>query len=196
MAETSAAELAAELASRIEAGDAAAEARFVELYSRGLTYMLRRLTRDPALADDLHQETFRIVLTKVRSGELKERGKLHGFLRGTARNLWIAETRKNARRPRSEDLTEVEEQSSPTPDALHRVVLKEDRRAVRRLLDELRSERDRQLLLRFHIAEEPRERICADLGLSRRQFNVAIFRARRRFKELIERTARADGGAG
>ena len=49
-------------------------------------------------ADDLHQETFRVVLEKVRAGELREPEKLPGFIRQIAKNLCIADYRKTARR--------------------------------------------------------------------------------------------------
>src|ERR1044072_7592127 len=56
------AEIATDLVRRIAAGDTAAESALVERYSRGLLYLLKRLGGPPDLADDLHQEAFRIVL--------------------------------------------------------------------------------------------------------------------------------------
>ena len=179
---------AAELVRCIANGDRQAESRLVERHSRGLSYLLRRLTGDPALADDLHQETLAVVLEKVRRGEIREPEKLAGFIRGTARNLWIAEYRKASRRHEGEDLSAVAETPDPAPGALSRMVSEEDRRRVRQVLGELRLDRDRELLFRFHIAEEPKEQICRDLGLESRQFNVALFRARQRFKQLLEQS--------
>ena len=92
------AEAAAELARRIAAGDAAAESELVERYSRGVLYLLRRTTRDPDLADDLHQETFRVVLERLRGKGIAEPERLAGFIRSTARNLFIGDYRKRARR--------------------------------------------------------------------------------------------------
>ncbi len=48
------------------------------------------------------------------------------------------------------------------------------------------TDRDRQILYRFYIAEEDKERICADLDLSSLHFNRVLFRARQRFKDLLE----------
>ncbi len=188
-------ERAAGLARRIAAGDRQAEAELVEISSRGLSYMLRRLTGDRARADDLHQETFRVVLEKLRRGELREPEKLIAFVRGTARNLALAGYRKAARRPESTDLDAVADPPDPAPSALGRVLQGEDRRHVRRILSELRSDRDRQLLFRFYIAEESKEKVCGALGLSSRQFNVAIFRARQRFKQLAETSPRRPGSS-
>jgi RNA polymerase sigma-70 factor (ECF subfamily) len=49
----------------------------------------------------------------------------------------------------------------------------------------MRSKRDRTLLMRFYIDEEEKEKICLELNLSSLHFNRVIFRARRRFKELL-----------
>jgi hypothetical protein len=95
-AEAPAGDLSA-LVLRIQAGESAAESELVARFSHGLLLMLRRLVRNPALADDLHQETFALVLAKVRRGEVREPERLPGFLRSTARNLFIADRRKEAR---------------------------------------------------------------------------------------------------
>ena len=75
----------------------AAESELVARFSRGLLLMLRRLVQNPALADDLHQETLALVIEKIRRGEVREPEKLAGFIRSTARNLFIADRRKEAR---------------------------------------------------------------------------------------------------
>lgn len=187
---------AADLVHRIAAGDRQAEARLVELHSHGLSYLLKRLSGNPALAEDLHQETFRIVLEKAREGALREPEKLAGFIRGTAKNLLLAEHRKAARRLEPQEVEQSPEVADPAPGALAQVLQEEDRRHVRRVLSELPLDRDRQLLLRFYIAEEPKEQICEALGLSERQFNVALFRARQRFKQLLEVSSRKLGKPG
>ncbi len=182
---------AADLVHRIAAGDRQAEVRLIELYSHGLSYLLKRLSGTRALAEDLHQETLRIVLEKAREGALREPGKVAGFIHGTAKNLLLAEHRKAAQRPEPREVEQLPEVADPAPGALARVLHEEDRRQVRRVLSELPLVRDRQLLSRFYIVEEPKEQICEVLGLSERQFNVALFRARQRFKQLLECPPRA-----
>jgi RNA polymerase sigma-70 factor (ECF subfamily) len=179
---------AAALVRRILSGDTAAETELVERYSRGVYFLLTELTRDRARADDLHQETFRLVIEKLRAGELREPAKLPGFIRQLAKNLFIADYRKKARRM-MEDLETVPQPADPTPDQLVQVLQEEDTRLVRELLAGLQPERDRFVLFRFYLAGEPREKICADLGLTVGTFNVALHRARQRFKTLIETSA-------
>jgi RNA polymerase sigma-70 factor (ECF subfamily) len=188
------AEVATDLVRRIAAGDAAAEGELVERYSRGLLYLLRRLA--PEMADDFHQETFRIVLERLRRRELDEPAGLAGFLRGTARNLVLAERRKTARRRTDADDEELERAVHPASSQLSTVLLDEEAETVRRLIQELPTDRDRQLLLRYYVAEEEKESLCADLGLDSLHFNRVLFRARQRFKELLERSRGQTGGAG
>lgn len=59
---------------------------------------------------------------------------------------------------------------------------------VQQLLGELDTARDRELLYRFYVAEDEKTVICRDLGLTSLHFNRVPFRARQRFKELLERS--------
>ena len=188
--------VAAELVRRIAARDAAAEEELVERYQRGILYLLRRLGAPPELADDLQQETFRIVIERLRQGGLTDPAGLSPFLRGTARNLLIAERRKTARRRTWGDTGEIAEAVAPAPSPLQTVLLDEEARIVRELIAELPNDRDRQLLLRFYVGEEDKDALCADLGLDSLHFNRVLFRARQRFKELLERFQKRQGAPG
>jgi RNA polymerase sigma-70 factor (ECF subfamily) len=182
------AQAAADLARRIAAGDPAAEGQLVARYSRGLIYLLRRLGASPELADDLHQETFRVVLERLRGRGLDDPAGLAGFVRGTARNLLVAERRKTARRRTEADPDGLARAPHPAPSQLAAVLLDEEAETVRRLIRELPTDRDRQLLLRFYVAEEDKATICADLDLDSLHFNRVLHRARQRFKEILERS--------
>ena len=181
----------AALARRIRAGDRQAEEELVALFSRGLTLMLRRLARNPSLAEDLHQETFRVVLEKARAGEIREGEKLAAYLRGTARNLLLAEGRQGARRRLDGDAAALAE-SGPAPVAdapqLRRVLRREEAKLVRRLLGELRFERDRQVLVHFYLFDQTKQEICHNFGVDPASFKKILFRARERLRELWERS--------
>jgi hypothetical protein len=43
------------------------------------------------------------------------------------------------------------------------------------------------VLVRFYLDDEDKEKICSELRLSEEHFNRVIFRARNRFRELLER---------
>lgn len=179
------AEQAASLVRRIQAGDRDAETDLVQRYSRGLHTLLRHLCRDPDLADDLHQEALRVVLERLRGEGLGEPERLAGFLRATARNLLLNERRKRARRKTDQDSEGLERAVAPEHSPLRQVSRDRQAEAVRRLLAELPTERDRQLLMRFYLAEDDKEVLCRELGLSSLHFNRVLHRAKARFKKIL-----------
>lgn len=181
-----------DLVRRIEAGDTRAEDKLVARYRLGVEVILAQLTRDPALAQDIHQETFALVLTKLRAGELRDPKALPAFLRSVARNLLIANRRKEARYNRLDEDRQVH---GPTrgpvqrhPSQLQRLLASEEAERVRLLLGELRFERDRGILVRYYLTGDSREDICRDLDLDPGLFNRSLYRARQRFRELWERS--------
>ena len=177
------------LVRRIEAGDRAAEGELVEALGRGVGFVLRRLIRDPELARDLYQETFRVVLVSLRRGGLEDPGKLASFVRGTATNLARNEWRKKSRRGVHDDVEDVALQDSG-PDPWQRAVAEEERVWVRQVLSEMSSDRDRQILYRHYLEEDPKDEICRGLQIEESQFALVLFRARKRFQKLMENAER------
>lgn len=179
-----------DLVRRIQAGDRAAESELVERYGEGLAFLLRRWARDRDAASDLYQETFRLALEKIRRGEVRDPDRLSAFLRSLAKNLSIDYYRRQSRRgDREASIEETGELPLPDPEPgqLGKLLRQEKIGLVRRLLSELSLERDREILIRFYLHEEDKERIREDLGLSRPEFNVVLFRARRRYQALFEK---------
>ena len=176
----------ADLVRRILDRQPEAEAELVERFSRGVRFLLLQLTRDAARADDLHQETFLLTVQKVRAGELREPDKLAGFIRQTARNLFIAEYRQNAKNPKIH-ADQAPEPPDPAASPLSTLISRENADIVRQLLAELEPPRDREILFRFFIAEHSKEDICSDFALSSLHFNRVLHRARQRLKDLVTR---------
>ena len=189
MATENPAPAAEDLVRRIREGDRTAEEALVERYRRAVAVVLSGARRDPGAIDDLFQETFRIAIEKIRAGAVRAPEKLAGFLSGLARNLAIEHFRRAARHPSS---------GPPDPEALPSAdggplenLLRSERAAItRRVLSELSSDRDRQVLYRFYIAEEDKAAICGDLALTSLHFNRVLFRARERYRALYLESAR------
>jgi RNA polymerase sigma-70 factor (ECF subfamily) len=176
-----------DLVRRIMEGDTAAEAEFVNRFSHGILRIIQCRCRDMAPVDDLHQETFRIALEKIRRGDLREPEKLAGFVCNLARNLVIAHYRRSPLEDSLDDnhvkvLVPVHKPTQYTD-----LESKENARTVRAVLDEMKLPRDRELLFRYYIAEESKDKICVDLRLSSLQFNRVVDRARERFRKLYEK---------
>jgi RNA polymerase sigma-70 factor (ECF subfamily) len=175
-----------DLVSRIRAGDQQAEAELVERYSRGVMIIILRKVRDTVAAEDIHQEGFRIVLEKIRRGDVREPERLSGFVCGVARNLVIDHFRRAARQENNAEIDEAVSIPHPAPDQLQELLRKEKADLVRHVLKGMSNERDIQALYRFYIVDDDKEQICADLGLTSLHFNRVLHRARERFRELYE----------
>jgi RNA polymerase sigma-70 factor (ECF subfamily) len=175
-----------DLASRILAGDQQAEAELIERYKRVVMSIIRREVGDTAVAEDLYQETFCIVIEKIRRGDVRETERLPGFVCGVARYRVIKHFQGLARR---KSLTETEETVQlpySTSNQLEQLLRKENADIVRQVLKEMPNERDIQVLFRYYLAEDDKEKICADLGLTSLHFNRVLHRARERYRELYQ----------
>ncbi|MCK5359240.1 MAG: sigma-70 family RNA polymerase sigma factor [Gammaproteobacteria bacterium] len=181
---------AGQLVSRVRNGDHDAETEMVLRYSRGLRFLLRRKTRDSHLAEDFLQETWAIALTKIRDKDLVNPGRLAGYLCGIANNLARSERRRMHRQRtavNSEIVAMIPDNSS---NPYRQVSRAEVCRQVRKHLNELKKERDREILKRFYVCEEEKESICKRLHVDSVHFNRVLYRARQRLKSNIERADR------
>ena len=173
------------LAQRIFAREPAAEDALVSRYRSGLVSLLRLWTGDRALAEDLAHETLMVAIERLRSRPLDEPSRLAAFLRGTARNLAQAKRRREARQRTSLAGDQIYDMVDGHADPLAAAAREQESQLVRRLISELRVPRDRELLYRYYVADEPAERICADLGLDAAHLHRVLHRARTRLRELL-----------
>jgi RNA polymerase sigma-70 factor (ECF subfamily) len=180
-------QIAADLVARIRGGARDAEDALIRRYGPGLLYLLKRRTRDPELALDLRQDTFRIAIEKLRNASLEEPERLAAYLRGVALNLWLGQRRKDTRRATTADSEAVELVADEGAGPFDNVSREQVRRAVGVLLSELGTARDREILTRLYLDDEDKEAICAALGVDSTHFNRVLFRAKQRFRELLVR---------
>ena len=177
---------AAEIVDRIQQGDSMAEELLARRYGPKLDFILRRHVREQSLAADLRQEALIVVIERLRSDGLAEPDKLAAFLYQIAINLAKGEARTYFRRDTHPNFEAINRTATGEPllgDRLERRQLGE---IVRTLLDELRQERDREILRRFYLREETKESICASLELSANHFDRVLYRARQRFRQILE----------
>jgi RNA polymerase sigma-70 factor, ECF subfamily len=151
----------------------------------GLRALILRRVRDPEVAADILQDAAVTTLEKLRNGQIAHPENIGGYLYRVA----INHLRNHRRRDRSalcdtapiDELADVE--NDPDWEKVGRPQWAE---AARRLLHEMPVARDRDLLMRFYLHDEDKEQICRELRLSEEHFNRVIFRARNRFRELLE----------
>jgi RNA polymerase sigma-70 factor (ECF subfamily) len=152
----------------------------------GLKAQLTRVTRNADLASDMLQDAIVTALRKLRTGEIEHRSQLDGYVYRVALNHLRNYRRKDKSSVSDSDsamgLADAAAESRPT----RSIQAEQWAGVVTRLMSEMSSARDREVLVRFYLKEEERSALCRSLGLTDLQFNRVIFRARARFRELLE----------
>jgi RNA polymerase sigma-70 factor (ECF subfamily) len=154
---------------------------FYERSARGLWAYLARVSGDPALADDLVQESFVRFLTAARS-PLIEEGEVAGrrYLFRIGSNL----LRDHWRRPRATSLEDVPEEFFATrglEDAY------DEAAALTPALAKM-SPRERQLLWLAHAEGYSHKEIAEVTGLASASIRLLLFRARHKIAKLLRDT--------
>src|SRR5579862_2688508 len=151
----------------------------------GLRALILRRVRDPEVAADILQDAAVTTLEKLRTGEIAHPEKLGGYLYRVALNHLRNHHRKD--RTALSSAEALDDLAAPAIDHEWESVGRPQwASAARRMLEEMPVARDREILVRFYLDDEDRETICHQLGLSEEHFNRVIFRARNRFRELLE----------
>lgn len=173
---------AADLVRRILSGDRTAEAELVEQYGAPVAVIIRKSMRDAANREDVYQEVFQIAIQKIRGGDLRQPESLPGFIRSLTRNLIT----QSYRRANLQAMPASAEPASP-PGQLQGLLAKERESIARRILGELASSRDREVLYRYYLQDQDKQQLCDDLGLKTLHLNQVLCRARDRYRELYNR---------
>ncbi|HEY0686328.1 MAG TPA: sigma-70 family RNA polymerase sigma factor [Steroidobacter sp.] len=166
-------------------GDDGISDEFVRRHYAELQSLLRRRIRDPAVAADLLNEAVATAMSHSRDGRVEHPERMAGYIYRVALNLY-----RNYRR-------EFDNRSDlrAGPEDIHRIADNDGEtqlvdagllRKVRTLIGELPTARDREIVKRFYLDEEEKESICQALALSPLHFDRVIFRARQRFRTLLE----------
>jgi RNA polymerase sigma-70 factor (ECF subfamily) len=153
----------------------------------GLRSLIIRRAGDPEAAADIFHDAIVTTLQKLRSGEIDNPKVLGGYIYRVALN----HLRNYRRKDKSDissahDVEALADQANLPPDT--EVQRGQWARMARIALRDLPTSRDREILIRFYLDEEDKDSICSSLGLSDAHFTRVIFRARNRFRALLERS--------
>lgn len=150
-------------------------------HGEGLFRYLVRLTGQPALAEDLFQDTFRVLLERPP----RDRSNVRGWLFRVATNRFRDVRRKQSRRARAlERVDPALVQADPPPSPERAAQISAARARARRMLDAL-DERDRILLLMREEGFTHRE-IADAVGTTTGSVGTMIARALTRMARLAE----------
>jgi RNA polymerase sigma-70 factor (ECF subfamily) len=145
----------------------------------GLRRYARALAGNAALADDLVQDSIERALGQ--EAQLRELGRMAGWLRRILYHLYIDEIRRGRRRGREQDIADMAdhlELSAPAPD---NSAAQEFIHAVNRLTAE-----HRQILLLVSVEELSYREIADELDIPLGTVMSRLARARERLREMIE----------
>ena len=174
-------------------GDRTAESRMLISLRPGVLAVLRFGAFHRWIdAEDLTQETLQVVVERVRARTIDDPRKVFAFAAATARNMALNSARKVLRQQTvvdSELVDELAQNLEMEPSDLSESDDRHLAQAVMALLDELPTERDRQVLIRFYLDGNDKQQLCRELGLSPKHFDRVLMRARSRLRTIIERRA-------
>lgn len=164
---------------------AAVESLIAKQYT-GLRLLIQRRTGDPEVAADILNQAACTSWEKWQTGQLRRPEEIGGYIFQVAMNLLRNRRRSIAERPDRRVDADVLGVLPADADTADRWLEKQLAARVKRILQDLNSPRDREILVRFYLQEEDKNEICRDLALSADQFDKVLHRARARLKELLE----------
>jgi RNA polymerase sigma factor (sigma-70 family) len=174
-------------------GDKKAESRMLVALRPGVLAVLRFGAFHRWIdAEDLTQETLQVVVERVRARTIDDPRKVFAFAAATARNMALNAARKVLRQQTVVDSDLVDELAQNLEMEPSELSESDDRHlaeAVMAVLDELPTQRDRQLLIRFYLDGQDKQQLCREFGLSPKHFDRVLMRARGRLRTIIERQA-------
>ncbi len=180
------------LVAQIKAGEDAGMEHLYKLFSRGIRYYLCRQLGPQELEDKVH-DTFLIVVNAIKRGDLREPERLMGFVRTVVRRQ-VAAYIENAVHTRREqaDLESGVAVADKTQNPEQEAISKQRAELMKSALASL-SQRDRDILVRFYLKEQPQEQICEEMSLTETQFRLLKSRAKAKFGEIGKKKLASSG---
>ena len=180
------------LVAQVKAGEDAGMEQLYKLFSRGIRYYLCRQLGPQELEDKVH-DTFLIVVNAIKRGDLREPERLMGFVRTVVRRQVAAyiEQAVHTRREQADletGVTVADRKQNPEQEAM----LRQKAELMRSALAAL-SQRDRDILIRFYLKEQPQEQICREMALTETQFRLLKSRAKAKFGEIGRKKLASNG---
>ncbi|WP_223789508.1 RNA polymerase sigma factor [Marinicella meishanensis] len=178
---------AGELARGIMAGDQQSSSQFVNLHYRWLLFIVRKKFARVSGHEDIVQDSFLVVITKLQQGQVSNPDTIRAFLRTTAINIGYEYLRKDKKYASAVDQDSLEVFADARSDVLSSLEWDEGIKLVKQVMTELPTERDRQILTQFYFEDRDKPDICETLDLSSAHFDRVLYRAKQRLKELMQK---------
>ena len=175
-----------ELVDKIKLNDAGGLEELYRVFSKGIRFYLYRQLGPQDLDDRMH-DTFITVAQAIQRGELREPERLMGYVRTIARRRVAAQIEENVySRAHETDLDSGLAVRDAHRDPEQSAIQSQNDDIARKMLKSI-GPRDREILIRFYLEEQPAEQICNAMGLTETQFRLLKSRAKASFGELGKR---------
>jgi RNA polymerase sigma-70 factor, ECF subfamily len=176
----------AALVKRVQSEDPDGMEALYRVFARGVRFYLCRQLGPQELDDKVH-DVFLIVVNAIRRGEVREPERLMGFVRTVVRRQIAAHIDRAVQNRKDQVDVEsgirlVDVRLNPEEDAIQKQKAELMEGVLRGI-----SRRDREILTRFYLQEQPQEQICLEMDLTETQFRLLKSRAKTRFSELGRR---------
>lgn len=182
------------LLDRVRSQQAQAWAQLVRLYGPLVSYWLHRYALQQADHEDIFQEIFRAVATKIGSYQHKQPGaSFRGWLRVITHNKWIDFTRRKALEPGavggSDWQVEVQELRAPMPEEDEASERSEIQQLRARALELVRAEfepRTWQMFVRVVMEDAAVATVAEEFGVSAAAVRMAKSRVLSRLRQELQ----------
>lgn len=185
-------QIAAELARQIMSGDTTAENEFVRLNHSWLLFIVRRQFPQSSHHEDILQDAFMLVLSKLKQGAINKPESIVSFLRTTAINIGYEYLKKDKKFTSAIDQNYIDFIQDTNDGILSKIIWNDKLNYVQQVIQELRKQRDKDILMGFYFHNKSKNTICENSNLTAEHFDRVIYRAKQRLKELINNTGNDD----
>jgi RNA polymerase sigma-70 factor, ECF subfamily len=180
------------LVAQIQTGEQAALEQLYKVFRTGVRYYLCRQLGLQELEDRVH-DTFLIIVKAIQRGDLREPERLMGFVRTVAHRQVAAYIGKAIESRRDEtDLKDGVTVADRTQNPEQQAIVRQRAELMQSSLSAL-SEKDREILVRFYLEEQPQEQICCEMDLTETQYRLLKSRAKFKFGEIGRKKLAGNG---
>jgi RNA polymerase sigma-70 factor (ECF subfamily) len=156
-----------EITAQIAAGDQRGIENLYQKMNGGVRSLLSKNLVDHRDFEDALHEVSMVVVESIKGGNIQDPDRLAGYIRVVAIHL-IDHMKKHMRRREQENDGQA-------------IVCAEQRDAAMRVLEAM-GPRDREILVRYYLREQPKAQIMQAMGIAEHDFWMLIAKARNEWK--------------
>lgn len=170
---------------QIAAGDKEACQQFVVTHYQWLTVIVRQQFPYTDLYMDIVHDAFGLTIEKLKANEINKLESIKFYLRTAALNIGYSYLRKDKkfRSSLDQDLLFIIEDTQA--DVASSIEWEDNLVFVKQLIEEMKVERDREILKAFYLEDQDKLTICHHLEITPDHFSRVLFRAKHRLKTLL-----------